>query len=89
MIRPASRTSQTTRSGSVHTRNDGAGDKGEELAIMEVVLKSQYMQERLADTACDLYASSCSLARLDLEPSVVGALRQPSEAVGANPPGAR
>jgi hypothetical protein len=30
-----------------------------------------------------------SLARLDLEPSVVGALRQPSEAVGANPPGAR
>jgi hypothetical protein len=32
---------------------------------MEVVLKSQYMQERLADAACDLYASSCSLARLD------------------------
>src|SRR5262249_47725856 len=30
------------------------GDKGEELAIMEVVLKSQYMQERLADAACDL-----------------------------------
>src|SRR5207237_7754661 len=45
--------------------HDGAGDKGEELAIMEVVLKSQYMQERLADAACDLYASSCSLARLD------------------------
>lgn len=44
---------------------NGAGDKGEELAIMEVVLKSQYMQERLADAACDLYAASCSLARLD------------------------
>ncbi len=36
-----------------------------ELKIMGVVLKSQYMQERLADAACDLYASSCSLARLD------------------------
>ncbi len=43
----------------------GTGDKGEELAIMEVVLRSQYMQERLADVACDLYASSCSIARLD------------------------
>ncbi len=37
----------------------------EELKIMEVVLKSQYQQERLADAACDLYASSCTLARLD------------------------
>ena len=36
-----------------------------ELKIMEVVLKSQYIQERLADAACDLYASSCTLARLD------------------------
>lgn len=45
--------------------NNGAGDSGEELAIMQVVLKSQYMQERLADAACDLYAASCSLARLD------------------------
>ncbi|HWY88059.1 MAG TPA: acyl-CoA dehydrogenase family protein, partial [Gemmataceae bacterium] len=45
--------------------SNGAGAKGEELAIMEVVLRSQYMQERLADAACDLYASSCSLARLD------------------------
>jgi hypothetical protein len=41
----------------------GVGD--DELQIMQVVLKSQYMQERLADAACDLYASSCSLARLD------------------------
>ncbi len=37
----------------------------EEMKIMEVVLRSQYMQERLSDVACDLYASSCSLARLD------------------------
>jgi acyl-CoA dehydrogenase family protein 9 len=37
----------------------------QELKIMEVVLKSQYMQERLSDAACDLYASSCTLARLD------------------------
>jgi acyl-CoA dehydrogenase family protein 9 len=44
---------------------NGPGDKGEELAIMEVVLKSQYMQERLADASCDIYASSCSLARLE------------------------
>ncbi|MBI2807586.1 MAG: acyl-CoA dehydrogenase family protein [Planctomycetes bacterium] len=41
------------------------GGDDEELKIMEVVLKSQYMQERLADAACDLYASSCTLARLD------------------------
>lgn len=44
---------------------NGAADKGAELAIMETIFKSQYMQERLADSACDLYASSCSLARLD------------------------
>jgi acyl-CoA dehydrogenase family member 9 len=41
------------------------GSDDEELKIMEVVLQSQYMQERLADAACDLYASSCTLARLD------------------------
>jgi hypothetical protein len=44
-------------------QSGGADDA--ELKIMEVVLKSQYMQERLADVACDLYASSCTLARLD------------------------
>lgn len=37
----------------------------DELKLMEVVLKRQYPQERLADAACDLYASSCTLARLD------------------------
>lgn len=41
------------------------GHGSEELKIMEVVLKSQYLQERLADAACDLYASSCTLSRLD------------------------
>lgn len=44
---------------------NGNGAHDEELQIMQVVLKSQYMQERLSDAACDLYASSCSLARLD------------------------
>jgi alkylation response protein AidB-like acyl-CoA dehydrogenase len=28
-------------------------------------ISRQYIQERLADTACELYASSCALARLD------------------------
>ncbi|MBM3993956.1 MAG: acyl-CoA dehydrogenase [Planctomycetes bacterium] len=37
----------------------------EELKIMEVVYRSQYMHERIADMACDLYAASCTLARLD------------------------
>jgi acyl-CoA dehydrogenase family protein 9 len=41
------------------------GQHSEELAIMEVVLRSQYMQERIADAACDLYASSCTLSRMD------------------------
>jgi acyl-CoA dehydrogenase family protein 9 len=39
--------------------------KEEELAILEVVLKSQYTHERLADAASDLYVSSCVLSRLD------------------------
>lgn len=41
------------------------GHLNEELAIMERVLKSQYQQERIADAACDLYASACTLSRLD------------------------
>ncbi len=45
--------------------SESSGGSDEELKIMEVVLKSQYMQERLADAACDLYASGCTLARLD------------------------
>jgi alkylation response protein AidB-like acyl-CoA dehydrogenase len=31
----------------------------------EEILFRQYVQERLADAACELYASSCTLARLD------------------------
>jgi acyl-CoA dehydrogenase family member 9 len=37
----------------------------EETAILDAVLKSQYIHERLANASCDLYASSCALARLD------------------------
>jgi hypothetical protein len=31
----------------------------------ENILFRQYAQERLADAACELYASSCTLSRLD------------------------
>ncbi len=31
----------------------------------ETVLERQYVQERIADAACDIYASSCVLSRLD------------------------
>ena len=31
----------------------------------ETVLERQYVQERIADAACDIYASSCALSRLD------------------------
>jgi hypothetical protein len=31
----------------------------------EAILERQYQLERIADAACDLYASSCTLARLD------------------------
>ena len=31
----------------------------------EIVLERQYVQERIADAACDIYASSCVLSRLD------------------------
>src|SRR5206468_3694375 len=31
----------------------------------EQILFRQYVQERIADAACELYASSCALARLD------------------------
>jgi alkylation response protein AidB-like acyl-CoA dehydrogenase len=31
----------------------------------EDVLERQYIQERIADAACDLYAASCTLSRLD------------------------
>ena len=31
----------------------------------EALLFRQYVQERIADAACELYASACTLARLD------------------------
>jgi alkylation response protein AidB-like acyl-CoA dehydrogenase len=31
----------------------------------EAILERQYVQERIADAACELYASSCTLSRLD------------------------
>jgi acyl-CoA dehydrogenase family protein 9 len=31
----------------------------------EAILERQYVQEHIADAACDLYASSCTLSRLD------------------------
>jgi alkylation response protein AidB-like acyl-CoA dehydrogenase len=31
----------------------------------EAILERQYVQERIAEMACDLYASSCTLSRLD------------------------
>jgi alkylation response protein AidB-like acyl-CoA dehydrogenase len=31
----------------------------------EAILTKQYLQERIADAACELYASSCTLSRLD------------------------
>ena len=32
---------------------------------IETFLTSQYMHERIADAACEIYAASCSLSRLD------------------------
>jgi alkylation response protein AidB-like acyl-CoA dehydrogenase len=37
----------------------------EETRIIGEVMKRQYIHERLAEVACDLYASSCTLSRLD------------------------
>jgi alkylation response protein AidB-like acyl-CoA dehydrogenase len=46
-----------------HVRKVAGSD--DELTLMGVLLRSQYLQERLADAACDLYAASCTLTRLD------------------------
>jgi alkylation response protein AidB-like acyl-CoA dehydrogenase len=35
------------------------------LRYREAILERQYVQERIADAACELYASSCTLSRLD------------------------
>jgi acyl-CoA dehydrogenase family member 9 len=46
-----------------HVRKVAGSD--DELKLIGVLLKSQYLQERLADAACDLCAASCTLSRLD------------------------
>ncbi len=43
----------------------------------EAILERQYVQERIADAACDLYASSCTLSRLDS--LIAGGNHQPLE----------
>jgi acyl-CoA dehydrogenase family protein 9 len=46
-----------------HVRKLAGSD--DEIKLIGVLLRSQYLQERLADAACDLYAASCTLSRLD------------------------
>jgi acyl-CoA dehydrogenase family protein 9 len=49
---------------------NGTGD--EETRIVSEVIKRQYLHERLADAACELYASACTLSRLDHLLTVAG-----------------
>jgi len=44
-------------------KNGKGGD--EETRIIGEVMKRQYLHKRIADAACDLYASSCTISRLD------------------------
>jgi alkylation response protein AidB-like acyl-CoA dehydrogenase len=46
-------------------RDFGLAVQGVLRQYREAVLERQYVQERIADAACDLYASSCTLSRLD------------------------
>ena len=46
-------------------KHSGNGPMNEELLIIQEVLQRQYTHERISDVACELYASSCTLARLD------------------------
>jgi alkylation response protein AidB-like acyl-CoA dehydrogenase len=55
-----------------HARELGARVRDFSLAVQSMLFKhrekilfKQYVQERLADAACELYASSCTLSRLD------------------------
>ena len=45
--------------------DDDATYKRQCLKHRENILFKQYVQERIADAACELYASSCTLSRLD------------------------
>lgn len=46
-------------------RDFGLSVQGMLRQYREAVLERQYVHERIADAACDLYASSCTLSRLD------------------------
>lgn len=46
-------------------RDFGLAVQGMLRQYREAVLERQYVQERISDAACDLYASSCTLSRLD------------------------
>lgn len=46
-------------------RDFGLAVQGVLRKYREQVLERQYVQERIADAACDLYASACTLSRLD------------------------
>jgi alkylation response protein AidB-like acyl-CoA dehydrogenase len=55
-----------------HARDLGGRVRDFSLAVQKMLMKHreailfrQYVQERLADAACELYASSCTLSRLD------------------------
>jgi alkylation response protein AidB-like acyl-CoA dehydrogenase len=45
--------------------HSGPAPADEELLLVQELLRRQYVQERIADVASDLYAASCSLSRLD------------------------
>jgi alkylation response protein AidB-like acyl-CoA dehydrogenase len=53
------------RSLSHRVREFGLAVQGMLFKYREQILFRQYIQERLADAACELYASSCTLSRLD------------------------
>ncbi len=46
-------------------RDFGLSVQGMLRQYREAILERQYVQERIAEAACDLYASSCTLSRLD------------------------
>jgi alkylation response protein AidB-like acyl-CoA dehydrogenase len=52
------------RKDALRNRSAAAG-VDEDILIVQELIKRQYVQERIADVACDLYAASCSLSRLD------------------------
>lgn len=63
-------------------KNKKSKDQDEEFLVIEQVLKSQYMQERLSDVVCDLYASACTLSRLDKMLSLKFPIEHPDIAAG-------